>query len=195
MHRGDERERRSLTAMPAASFAFKLALAAVSILGYVLLEQAWERLDAAGSSAGSAAWFNHLAGAFFGLLVMAPYVGSRQRVLRVLGFCLAGALIYYAAIYFVVEGPVESSSLVSFLLAGGGAAVASGLAVVAIAPREGSWQLVALTLAAGLLGGAAFELKLSFDPGLVAGHAAWQMLVCVALHVAFEGRRSGAVAR
>jgi hypothetical protein len=89
----------------------------------------------------------------------------------------------------VVEGPIGSSSLVSFLLAGGGAAVASGLAVVAIASREGSWRLVAMTLVAGLLGGAAFELKLSFDPGLVAGHAAWQLLVCMALHFALRETR------
>jgi membrane associated rhomboid family serine protease len=177
--------------MQPVSLAFKLALAAVSILAYVVLEQAWEWLEAAESTAGSATWFNHLAGALFGLLVMAPYVGKGQRVLRVLGLCLAGVLIYYAAISFVVEGPVASSSLVSFLLAGGGASVASGLAIVAIAPQEGSWRLVALTLVAGIVGGAAFELKLSSDPGLVAGHAAWQALVCLALHF---GLRRDAVA-
>jgi hypothetical protein len=124
---------------------------------------------------------------------MAPYVGSAQRVLRVLSLCVAGALIYHAAISFVVEGPVGNSSLVSFLLAGGGASLATGLAVVAIAPQRGSWRLVAFMLAAGVLGGAAFELKLSFDPGLVAGHAAWQALVCLALHFGLQRERAAAV--
>jgi Na+-transporting NADH:ubiquinone oxidoreductase subunit NqrB len=74
------------------------------------------------------------------------------------------------------------------VLAGGGAAVAVGLAVVAIAQREGSWRLVALTLGAGILGGAAFELKLAFDTGLVTGHAVWQLLVCLALHFGLQSR-------
>jgi hypothetical protein len=152
----------------------------------VFLEQAWQWLEDSGRLPDSGSWFNNLAGALFGLLVMAPYASAERRALRVLGLCAAAALIYYAAIAFVVEGPIAGSTLVSLVLAGGGAALAVGLAVMAIAPQRPSWRLAALTLVAGVAGGAAFELKLAFDPGLVAGHAAWQLLVCLALHAAFR---------
>src|SRR5688572_9784440 len=40
---------------------------------------------------------------------------------------------------------------------------------------------LATFVVAGAVGGAVFESRISFDPALLLGHAAWQLLVCVAL--------------
>ena len=66
------------------------------------------------------------------------------------------------------------------------AALLCAVAVVALAPRAFTWQLPALALAAGAIGGVAFEVELPFDPDLVVGHAAWQLLVCLALHFGLQ---------
>ncbi len=131
-------------------------------------------------------WFHYVVGSVFGALVLAPFVGARQRVARFVAMCVASAAIYYLAVRFVVDGPIGYDMILSFILAGGVAAPLSGLAVVLIAPRAFSWRLVALTFVAGAIGGATFDLKFSFDSNLLVGHAVWQMLVCLALNFSFR---------
>jgi hypothetical protein len=126
-------------------------------------------------------WFHHVVGAVFGALVLGPYAAPDRRAARILGLGAAGAVIYHLAVRFVVDGPLGYDALTSFVLAGAGSAVLCGIAVVLIAPRAFSWPLVAVMLAAGAVGGAAFELKLASDPILLVGHATWQLLVCLAL--------------
>jgi hypothetical protein len=41
---------------------------------------------------------------------------------------------------------------------------------------------------AGAIGGAAFDVKLSFDQNLLLPHAVWQLLVCLALHFGLHER-------
>jgi hypothetical protein len=153
-----------------------------------------DALDAAGGFPNADRWPNHLAGAVFGALVLGPYATADRRAQRIVALALAGAAIYYLAVRFVVEGPIGDSTVTSFVVAGAGAALLCGLSVVAIAPRAFAWRLVPFTLAAGAIGGAMFELKIGSDQMLLAGHAAWQLLMCLALHAGVPVRRAGAVA-
>lgn len=175
---------RELSPSTGTSFSleFKIALAIASVVAYTVLTQAGEALEASGRIPHAGRWFHYLVGASFGSLVLAPYVRAPHRLLRGVALAAAGALIYYLAVRFVVDSPIGADAITSFVLAGAGAAVLAGAAVVLIAPQAYGARLFLLALLAGAAGGAAFDLKLAFDPSLVAGHAAWQALVCLALH-------------
>ena len=73
------------------------------------------------------------------------------------------------------------------MIAGACAALLCGAAVAVIAPQAFSLRLAALLVVAGAVGGSVFDARISFDPNLLLGHAAWQLLVCVAL---FFGQRN-----
>ncbi len=172
--------------MPSGSLVFKFALAVASVLAYAVIAEVAGALDAADRFPDAGLWFHDVVGGVFGALVLSTYIGTRQRVIRFLVMCGAGAAIYYFAVWFVTEGPIGYDVTTSFILAGSFAALLSGLAVVHTAPQRFSWRLLPLTLLAGALGGAAFELKFAFDQNLLVGHAAWQLLVCLALFFGFR---------
>ncbi len=171
---------------PSGSLVFKFALALASVLAYAVIAEVAEALDAADRFPDAGLWFHDVVGGVFGALVLSTYIGTQQRIVRFAAMCGAGAAIYYVAVWFVTEGPIGDDVITSFILAGGTAALLSGLAVVLIAPRRFSWRLLPLTLLAGALGGAAFELKFAFDQSLLVGHAAWQLFVCLALYFGFR---------
>ncbi len=175
--------------MPVQSLQAKLALAVASIAGYWLLYRLFEQLELSDSfpNAHLWIWFRSLVGIVFGALVLAPYVGSRQRIWRVLALCGTSVLIYFLAERFVADGPLGYETIAPFLVSGGGAALLVGLAVIVLAPQHFSWKLILLTLVAGALGGAAFQWNPEFfDHTILPGHAAWQLLVCLALHFGFR---------
>jgi hypothetical protein len=165
---------------------YKYALVFASLVAYAVIWQIAEALDPIEGFPDAGLWFHYVVGAVVGALVLGPYAAPDRRALRVLALAAASAIIYYLAVRFVAEGPIGYDVILSFVLAGSGAALLCGLALVAIAPRPFAWRLVPLLLAAGAAGGAAFELELAFDPVLLVGHAAWQMLVCLALHFALR---------
>ena len=169
-----------------SSLVVKYALALASVVAYAVMVQVAEALEAIEGLPQAGSWLHLAVGAIFGALVMAPYAEPRRRALRGAALAAAGAGIYYLAVRFVVEGPVGYDAITSFVLAGAGAALLCAVAVVALAPRAFTWQLPALALAAGAIGGVAFEVELPFDPDLVVGHAAWQLLVCLALHFGLQ---------
>ena len=164
----------------------KLALALVSVVAYSVIAELADRFEAIESVPDTGLWFHYVVGAVFGALVLAPYLGPRQQIIRFVLLCVASAGIYWLAVWFVTDGPIGYDSITSFVVSGAGAALLSGLAVVAIAPRAFGMRLVAFTLVAGAFGGAAFDLKFAFDQYLLAGHVAWQVLVCLALHFSFR---------
>ena len=166
----------------------KLALALVSVIAYSVIAELANRFEAIESVPDTGLWFHYVVGAVFGALVLGPYLGARQRIIRFIGLCIASAGIYWLAVWFVTDGPIGYDAITSFMLAGAGAALLSGLAVVLIAPRAFDLRLVGFALVAGGIGGAAFELKFAFDQYLLAGHAAWQMLTCLALHFGLRTR-------
>jgi len=155
---------------------YKYALALASLIVFVAIALLFE----------PERWFQYAAGAVFGALVLGPYAAARNRVARILALAIAGAGIYYLAVWFVAEGPLPYDVIVSLVVAGSGAALLCGLVVVVIGPHTVNWALVPLLLVAGALGGAAFKLRIPNDELMLVGHATWQLLVCVALHFGFR---------
>jgi hypothetical protein len=168
--------------MPSDPLAFRLLLAVVSVLAYAVLVQMTPVFESGDRVPNMNTVFHLVVGAVFGALVLAPYAGAPRRALRAIALAAAAAAIYYGAVRFVVNAPAGLDPLASFVLAGAGAALLCGLAVAAIAPRSFDTRLAALLLLAGAAGGAVFDLKVTFDPNLHLGHAAWQLLTCLALH-------------
>ncbi len=82
----------------------------------------------------------------------------------------------------MVEGPAGLDPLASLVIAGVSAALLCGLAVALIAPGRFTPRLGIALAIAGAVGGVVFDLKLAFDPHLLIGHAAWQLLVFLALY-------------
>ena len=165
---------------------YKCARVVASLVAYAVIWQVAEALDSIEAFPDAGLWFHYVVGAVFGALVLGPYAAPDRRAMRILALAVASAFIYFLAVRFVAEGPIGYDAILSFVVAGGVAALLCGLAVAAIAPRPfGSPHLPKLH-AAGAAGGAAVELKPAFDPALLAGHGAWQLLVCLALHVAMR---------
>lgn len=165
-----------------ASLVFKYGLALASVVAYAVLAQLSDRLESVEGFPATGQWFFYVVAAIFGALVLGPYAGPRQRAIRLVLLCAASIAIYRLAIWFMAEGPLGYQAVTSFAAVGAVAALLCGLAVVVIAPRAFDWRLVPATLAAGALGGAAFDIKLPSDQYLLVGHAAWQLLTCLALH-------------
>lgn len=168
----------------------KLLLALGSIAAYVLVANVAEAVDPLEAVPDAGLWFHYVVGAIFGALVLGPYAAPDRRAVRVFALAAAAAVIYRLAILFVTEGPLDYGVLATFVIAGAGAALLCGLAVCAIAPRPFLPLAFVFLLAAGAVGGAAFDLKIASDPFLLVSHAAWQLLVCLALHGGFELRRA-----
>jgi hypothetical protein len=175
-------------AEPPLSLGAKLGLALVSVVGYLFIVQGAEWLDTREVVRNPGRWFHVPVGFLFGALVMGPYASRERRAWRISSLCAAGALIYFLSIRFVTDGPLGMNTLVSFVAAGSIAALLVGLAVALLAPRRFAWKLVPLMLVAGAAGGAAFEFELTEDAVMLAGHAAWQVLVCLALYFSFSER-------
>ena len=168
----------------------KLLLALASIAAYVLVANIAEALDPLESIPDAGLWFHYVVGAIFGALVLGPYAAPDRRPLRIAGLAAASAAIYRVAILFVTEGPLDYGVLTTFVITGAGAALLCCLAVCVIAPQRFAPLAFVLALLAGGAGGATFELKFASDPFLLVSHAAWQFLVCLALHAGFEARRA-----
>ena len=168
--------------------ALRLLLAIVSIVSYAVLVQLSPFVEAIDGVPFLNTAFHLVVGASFGAFVMVPYARAPRRLLRSLLLAGAAAATYYAAIRFVVDGPAGLDALASLVIAGAGAALLCGLAVAAITSQSFDLRLGALLLFAGAVGGAAFDVKVSYDPNLLIGHAAWQLLTCLALF--FGSRRA-----
>jgi len=169
------------------SLKAKLALAFISVGLYAFLNFLSARSEAIDALLSTANSGMHLSALIFGALVMVPYVVSTgRRVLRAVTMCIASAAIYYAAVRFVADGPLGYNMITSFVLSGSATALLTGLTVVVLGPRPFPARLVPLMLAAGAAGGGVFEYKSSIDETMLLAHAAWQLLVCLALHFSFR---------
>jgi hypothetical protein len=152
----------------------------LSVAGYVAsasLLEAWLPLE------WQSLAFYWLPGAIFGALVAGPYVaGMRWPLIRVLALCAVSPVIYRAAVDYATDGsPFGQLQDQPFATAGGMAAFLVFIAIVALAPARFHWRAVLLVPAAGVLGGLAF-VWLGDGDLQVAGHLAWQLAVCLALH-------------
>ncbi len=166
------------------AFLFRLLLAMASVVAYAVLVQFTPLLEMIDSVPNVNTLFHLLIGAIFGALVLAPYAKAPRQAARGIALAAAGATIYYGAIRFVVESPAGLDPLAALVIAGVGAALLCGLAVALVAPGRFTPRLGLALAIAGAVGGAVFDLKLTFDPHLLIGHAAWQLPVFLALYFA-----------
>lgn len=171
-----------------SSLVFKYGLALTSVVAYEVIAQLANALDAIEGIPDPGLWFHYVVGAVFGALVLGPYVGPKQRALRIFLLAVASAGVYYLSIRFVADGPFSYDATTSFVVAGIGSAVLCAVATILLAPRAPDWRVVPLAALAGAIGGAAFDLNLSFDQDLLVPHAVWQLLVCLALHLGLRDR-------
>ena len=176
------------TGTSSSSLIFKYGLALASVVAYAVIALLADALDPVEGIPDAGSWFHYLVGALFGALVLGPYVGRKQRALRIFLLAIASAAIYYLAIRFVADGPIGYDAITSFIIAGSGSAVLCAVATILLAPCAPDWRVVPLAAAAGAIGGAVFDVKLAFDSNLLVPHAAWQMLVCLALHLGLRER-------
>jgi hypothetical protein len=167
------------------SLVSKILLALASVASYSLVLRIAEAIEPIETVPDTGLWFPFVAGAIFGAFVLMPYVGADRRTLRIALLCVAGALVYRLAIWFVTGGPLDYDLLVSFVITGAGAAALCALAVTLIAPQPVQTLAVVFALVAGAIGGATFDIKIAADPNMVVGHGIWQLLVCLALHAGF----------
>lgn len=179
---------RSLSADARFPLFAKVLLAFASIAAYALISNLADVLEPVESVPDPGFWFHYLAGAIFGALVLTPYVGADRRAIRMAALCIASAVIYRLAVWFVTEGPLDYDVVATFAITGAGAGVLCALAVVLIAPQPRRPLAFVLALVAGALGGASFDLKMSSDQYLLVSHGIWQLLVCLALHAGFRQR-------
>ena len=170
------------------SLVFKYGLALTSVVAYAVIAQLADALEPIEAIPDAGLWFHYVLGAVFGALVLGPYVGPKQRALRIVLLAIASAGIYYLAVRFVADGPFSYDATTSFVLAGSASAVLCAIATILIAPCAPDWRVVPLAAVAGAIGGAAFDFKLSFDQNLLMPHAVWQLLVCLALHFGLRER-------
>jgi len=169
----------------------KLALVLVSIAGYWQSGVLAEVMDP-----DAANWLafplHHAPGLIFGLLVMGPYVARPPCALRLIAMAVASAVIYYLAVLFVIEGPFSYNTITPYLISGGTAASLIATSTLLLAPRVWRWMPLLVAAIAGIAGGAMFE----WDPlarsefELIVPHAAWQVLVCLALHLSLRPART-----
>jgi hypothetical protein len=171
-------------------FLFRLLLALASVVAYAVLVQFTPLLDGIDVVPSAHTLFHLLVGAIFGALVLAPFARAPGRFARGIVLATAAAAIYYGAIRIVVDGPAGLDPLALLVIAGLSAAVLCGLAVALVAPMHFTPRLGVALAIAGAAGGAVFDVKFSFDPNLLLGHAAWQVLVFLALWSGQVARKS-----
>jgi hypothetical protein len=138
-------------------------------------------------------WTNVFVGMVFGLLVMGVQVpATRARVPRVIVLVVCSIVIYTLAVWLAVinYGPLNLGGATSVLLSGALGAVLTTGAVVIIAPLPADPRIWIYAISAGLAGGAVFyyTINASIESAALqaivigSGYAAWQVLVCLALH-------------
>jgi len=138
-------------------------------------------------------------GLVFGAAVLLPILPSNARQWwRITGLAVACVCSYLLANIVVAHYAVNDElapSPVAFQLSGLAGAFVVLVGLLILIPASRSWRLLWMIVVAGLLGGWALDLlttaavntkKLVTMP---LGHAAWQMLICIALHFGEFGTR------
>lgn len=147
--------------------------------------------DASGlpeSARGFAGWLClWLSGSVYAALVMFRYaVGSSS--LRLAVFLLAGAFSYWMGVQLTLNAFTFDPLWLRVGVVGALAAVFVGAVCTWPGSLTGSVRLFAALAGAGAVGGALIGLSDGdTDAWMIGGHAAWQMLTCLALHVC-QGR-------
>jgi hypothetical protein len=159
----------------------RIVLSVLSGIGVGLIQTYEDSFD----FPGGALTYYALSGFVFAAGVLLPYVKQDNRfLLRMLVLVLASSASYYSAVWLALDGPfADVNSLLSFTIASVAGAAIVMTALVLITTVRASGVLALLGLAAGLVGGPVTFATLPEDKLLVlSGHAAWHVLICVAIY-------------
>lgn len=122
-------------------------------------------------------------GSVYSALVLFRYVPATGTGTRAVVFAVAGAMSYWIGVNFTVHSPIDSD-VASTAVAGVITAAGLGCLVIWLGTLRFSPVFFAALCVAGGIGGAAIgvEALSNLLDELVVGHAAWQILTCVALY-------------
>lgn len=179
-----------------APIQLRVFYALISSLLWLVLTEIEDYLR--GSTLG---YLGNSAGAVFAALVLVPYLPGLKGTfkLRALALLYCGFLSYAGAmdIFFWFSDPAYlggfwrvPSVLISMAAAGVGGALIVGIGARLLVPLVLRWSGWLMLMAAGALGGIVlgsnFHAWMSGAVGLLPGHIAWQLLVCLALYYGSE---------
>lgn len=123
-------------------------------------------------------------GSVYSVLVLFRYVPSTGTGVRAATFAVAGAISYWIGVNFTLYASPMDSAVATTAVAGVVTAAGLGCLVVWLGTLRFSLVSFAALCVAGGLGGAAIGMESLNEliDEFVVGHAAWQILTCVAFY-------------
>ena len=123
-------------------------------------------------------WFT---GTVYSVLVLFRYLDPGNAPWRPVVIGFAGALSYWVGVQYVVVLRPTESAILDTTIAGLVTSGFLGYLLIRLGTLRFAPGRFAALCMAGALGGATIGWAVPDDAGFVAGHAAWQVLTCVAL--------------
>lgn len=164
-----------------------VALAAVSTAAWYLLTELSDLAD--GSSSLPTRWDEvpawlliWLSGAIYAALVLFRYLDPHGASWRPVAVFLAGALSYWMGVQYATVLRPSDSMIIDTAAAGVITAAFVGYITIRLGTLRFAYPPFAALCVAGGVGGAVIGWSVLHDSELVAGHAVWQILTCVALY-------------
>ena len=178
---------RYVTLLSRAGVGTCVALAAVSTGAWYLLT---ELSDLAGGTSSLPTRWDEvpawlliwLSGTFYAALVLLRYLDPHGAPWRPVAVLLAGALSYWIGVQYATVLRPADSMIFDTAAAGVITAAFVGYITIRLGTLRFAYPQFAALCVAGGVGGAVIGWSVLRDLELVAGHAAWQMLTCVALY-------------
>ena len=125
-------------------------------------------------------------GAFYAVLVLFRYLDPHAAPWRPIVVGFAGALSYWIGVQYAAVLRPSESSVFDTATAGAVTAAFLGYVMIRLGILRFGYRQFAALCAAGGVGGAvigwAAPPGYHYEPAFAAGHAAWQILTCVALY-------------
>ena len=174
---------RYLNMLAGAGLGKCLALAAASTAAWYLL---WKLSDALPASELLGLLLLWTTGTVYSALVLFRYLDPGNLSWRPVVIGLGGALCYWIGVQYATELRPSQNDIIDTAVAGVITAAFVGYLVIRFGTIRFAWGPFAALCAAGAIGGAmiGWAVHNVFRDGeleFIAGHAAWQMLTCIAL--------------
>ena len=179
---------RYVNMLDRAGLAKCQALAVASTAAWYLLYKLMDRIGGSGNAIPAdwsefpgwlLFWFT---GTIYGVLVLFRYLDSGNLSWRPVVIGLGGAFSYWIGVQYVIWADPFEMVILDAAVAGVITAAFVGYLVVRLGTVRFAWASFAVLCTAGAIGGATIGWAgPDNEPGFIAGHAAWQILTCIAL--------------
>ena len=181
--------RRHIAMLAGAGIGRCVALAGVSTAAWYLFYKLAQFVDES-ANASLSSWAElpgslllWSTGAIYSVLVLFRYLDPRNGLWRAVVLGFGGAMSYRIGVQYVVVWQPSEILLLDAATAGAIAAAFVGVLAIQLGTLRFTWGRFVALCAAGVPGGALIGWAgPNGEPGFVAGHAAWQLLTCVALY-------------